>query len=171
MTTSLHTITRNTPVRMGVLNLLTLIIALCLAVLAVLSLTTAHRSELLSKRQSEHLQNVFIAEQVGQEFLAEVDTELAILVAQGYTPNTMAATLQNIPFQPSVHQNVSHFIQDADNTVTATFTTPSNQSLTCVLTISSNGTYEITEWKSVKLWNEEVEGEQLLRTPKTTEIK
>ena len=64
-------------VRMGVLNLLVMVIALSLAVLAVLSLATARAGQALAEREQQSVQEVYSCEAAGQRFLAALDDELA----------------------------------------------------------------------------------------------
>ena len=65
--------TQHRPVRSGALTLLFTAVLLCLAVLAVLSLATAHADAALARRSIEHLQAEAAAEQAGQAWLAAVD--------------------------------------------------------------------------------------------------
>lgn len=157
---------KSMPVRMGALNLLTLIIALCLAVLAVLSLSTADASARLSARQANQLTQVYAVEQAGQEFLAALDTELAIAAGQGKDKYQMARAAESMRFDPTGGQNIAVYIQSSANTVDATFTTPENQSLTVRLALTDNGQFSILEWKSVKLWTNNTDREQLFRSQK-----
>ncbi len=69
--------------RMGSLNLLVLVIALCLAVMGVLSVVTAQASANLSARQAETSQELYAEESAAQYILSEVDGILAN-VRQGY---------------------------------------------------------------------------------------
>ncbi len=63
-------------VRIGPISLFTLIIILCLAVLAVLSLTTARAELSITERQAATTET-YALETAGQEFVAAVDAALA----------------------------------------------------------------------------------------------
>lgn len=64
-------------VRIGPISLFTLIIILCLAVLAVLSLTTARAELSITERQAQTTTETYALETAGQEFVASVDAALA----------------------------------------------------------------------------------------------
>lgn len=64
-------------VRIGPISLFTLIIILCLAVLAVLSLTTARAELSITERQAQTTTETYALETAGQEFVAAVDAALA----------------------------------------------------------------------------------------------
>ena len=64
-------------VRIGPISLFTLIIILCLAVLAVLSVTTARAELSVTERQAATTTETYQLEVRGQEFLAAVDGSLA----------------------------------------------------------------------------------------------
>lgn len=64
-------------VRIGPISLFTLIIILCLAVLAVLSLTTARAELSITERQAQTTTETYALETAGQEFVAAVDAVLA----------------------------------------------------------------------------------------------
>lgn len=88
-------------VRIGPISLFTLIIILCLAVLAVLSLTTARAELSITERQAATTTETYQLERVGQTFLSEVDSALkqgdltAVLpewgIAEGAAPADAAA--------------------------------------------------------------------------------
>ena len=64
-------------VRIGPISLFTLIIILCLAVLAVLSLTTAPAQPPTTDRHAHTTTETYALETAGQEFVAAVDAALA----------------------------------------------------------------------------------------------
>lgn len=81
-------------VRIGPISLFTLIIILCLAVLAVLSVTTARAELSVTERQAQTTTETYQLETVAQTFVADVDTALsqgdaaaldAVLAAYGVT--------------------------------------------------------------------------------------
>lgn len=74
-------------VRIGPISLFTLIIILCLSVLAVLSLTTARAELSITERQAATTTETYQLEQAGQKFLSEVDGALK----QGNLASVLAA--------------------------------------------------------------------------------
>lgn len=64
-------------VRIGPISLFVLIIVLCLAVLAVLSLQTARAELAVAQRQALMTQDVYVNEKEGQEFISQIDAILA----------------------------------------------------------------------------------------------
>lgn len=85
-------------VRMGPISLFALIIILCLAVMAVLAVTTAQASYTLTQRQAAAAEEAYAVETAGQRFLGGLDAELAAAHAAGATgPGAMAAVEQALP--------------------------------------------------------------------------
>ncbi|MCI8425584.1 MAG: hypothetical protein HFJ72_08010 [Adlercreutzia sp.] len=74
-------------VRIGPISLFALIIILCLAVLSVLSLSTASSELRTSERQAQTTTETYQLETVGQAFLAELDGALK----SGRVPDALAA--------------------------------------------------------------------------------
>lgn len=70
-------------VRMGPISLITLIVVLCLAVMAALAVSTAKATYAATERQSYSTADIYTAEGAAQEFLAAVDTQLAPVRAAG----------------------------------------------------------------------------------------
>lgn len=70
-------------VRMGPVSLFTLIIILCLAVMAVLSVTTAQATYSFTQRQAAATADGYLNERAAQELVAGVDAELAGVRAAG----------------------------------------------------------------------------------------
>ena len=70
---------RSGSVRMGPISLFALVIIVCLAVMAVLALVTAHAALARSERQATSVSALYINERAGQELLASLDGELANL--------------------------------------------------------------------------------------------
>lgn len=64
-------------VRMGSISLFALVIIICMAVLAVLSLSTANASLVMSQRQAVATSELYLAERSAQEFVAGIDGVLA----------------------------------------------------------------------------------------------
>lgn len=78
---------RKNTVKMGSLNLLILVIAICLALLSVLSITTARAQSNLTERESLTVQETYAEECAAQYFLSCIDADLAPL-RQGVIPSS-----------------------------------------------------------------------------------
>lgn len=179
---------RSHPVRMGVLNLLAMVIALGLAVLALLALTTAHAGAALSQRQADEMRQVYAAEAAGQQFVAAVDAQLSWLRQSDADAQQIMRTLDSAAWscaQAAVNAPLAaeagtagegsaltseqfgattdHLSAgDTIGMVIGSFTTDQNQNLTCTLAIQADGTYEVIGWRQTKLWSEDAGSEQLL---------
>ena len=80
---ALPPVSREENVRIGPVSVFTLIIIICLAVLAVLTISTANASLVLSQRQAVAAQELYLDETAAQAFIAEVDDRLTPLRAGG----------------------------------------------------------------------------------------
>lgn len=183
--------TKQNPVRMGVLNILMMVIVLSLAVMAVLALVTAHAGKVLNERQADEMQQVYALETAGQQFLSSVDAQLQWLAQNDTRPQQMLRALDAaawgcaqsaISTQQAIAAGVSadaytldpeHFGASLDSLnpkadtvglMMASFTTDKMQNLTCTLAINSDATYEVLTWKQTKLWSDEAPQEKLLTT-------
>ena len=67
---------RNRNVGIGPVSLFALIIIVCMATLAMLTVSTAHSSLVLSQRQAEATQELYLSETAAQTFLADLDEML-----------------------------------------------------------------------------------------------
>ena len=67
---------RNRNVGIGPVSLFALIIIVCMATLAMLTVSTAHSSLVLSQHQAEATQELYLSETAAQTFLADLDEML-----------------------------------------------------------------------------------------------
>jgi len=67
---------RGAPVKLGPLALLLCVITICLAVMALLSITTARADNRLAERYAETVRTRYELEREGQAFLRELDGEI-----------------------------------------------------------------------------------------------
>lgn len=70
-------------VRMGPISIFTLIVVLCLAVMAVLSVTTSQATYVLAQRQAHATVALYANETAAQEFVAQLDETLSQARSQG----------------------------------------------------------------------------------------
>lgn len=107
-------------VRIGPISLFTLIIILCLAVLATLSVTTARAELSITERQAATTTETYQLETMAQTFVADVDTALAqgdaaalsaVLAAYGVAETAPAADAASAP---SASEDVKAAASDAE---------------------------------------------------------
>ena len=137
---ALPPVSREENVRIGPVSVFTLIIIICLAVLAVLTISTANASLVLSQRQAVAAQELYLDETAAQTFLAEIDDRLAPL-REGGNADAMS--------QVEVVTNVS------GQQIRAEFSCANGRTLKIVVTVLPDGTYRIDKWKMTAVVNEE----------------
>lgn len=176
-------------VRIGPISLFTLIIILCLAVLAVLSVTTARAELSITERQAATTTETYQLEVQAQEFAAEVDAALAqgaaaldeVLARYGIAGTVSAgagpssgetiedeAPSGNAPGASGIvisEESIADPITVAGSfdgeRISATFAMESGRTLAIVLRINDNGTYTIEQWKTTTQWTDDGAGENL----------
>lgn len=83
-------------VRMGPISLFTLVIIICLAVMAVLAMSTSQATYAAAEKQARFTVDTYANEQVAQQFVAEIDAALAPLrTAATSTATTADTTTEN----------------------------------------------------------------------------
>ena len=148
-------------VRIGPISVFSLVIILCLAVLSVLSVTTAQASYALTTRQATFSTDQYQNEAAGQRFVGLLDQEL-VSIRQG--------TASAAEVRAHLETRVNEIAQDAasresnasitanalvnGSTVLATFSTAIGHELSIKIDIPDSGAYQIQEWKQTTKWNE-----------------
>lgn len=122
-------------VRLGPISLFTLIAVLCLATLAVLSVTTANASFKLATLQGESMEQQYQAEEAAQHFLAQVCAQGAE-AASGAAANAEAFVDGAVTVSASVNGSV----------VSAQFACPNGRVLDTQVDVGSGGAYTIIKW-------------------------
>lgn len=139
-------------VRIGPISLFALVIILCLAVMAVLSVTTAQATYAAAERQASFTADTYANERAGQEFAASIDAALApVRAAGGGLAEALAAVRAALPADAELDES----------TVKAEFTADSGRALAVVLQIHADATYSVASWKATTLWTENGAGETL----------
>ena len=140
-------------VRIGPISLFALVIILCLAVMAVLSVTTAQATYAAAERQASFTADTYANERAGQEFAADIDAALAPVRAAGggLALGALAAVRAALPADAELD----------GSTVKAEFTADSGRALAVVLQIHADATYSVASWKATTLWTESGAGETL----------
>lgn len=139
-------------VRIGPISLFALVIILCLAVMAVLSVTTAQATYAAAERQADFTKDTYANERTAQEFTAGIDAALApVRASGGGLDEALAAVDAALPAGA----------ERDGSTVRAEFTADSGRTLAIELDIQANATYTVTAWKATTLWTEHGAGETL----------
>ena len=172
-------------VRIGPISLLTLIIMLCLAVMAVLTFSTAEASRSLTERQAGVVKTLYGDEMAAHRFMAAVDEFLVAEGGQeGFSTQTIADAL------PDFCEVASSLASDqgVHVDVTAQWLTPENlgatagvpvedvnenavggicmeasaetgRTLQMTLAITDRADYQLLSWKVMTVWTQEGTGE------------
>lgn len=138
-------------VRIGPISLFALVIILCLAVMAVLSVTTAQATYAAAERQASFTADTYANERAAQEFTANVDAVLSTARSSGAGTAAALAEVKRVLPEASIE----------GSTIRAEFSTDSGRSLAIELEINADTTYTITSWKATTLWTENGVGETL----------
>lgn len=174
-------------VRIGPISLLTLVIVLCLAVMAVLTIATAQASSNLTQRQANATTTLYGDEVAGQSFVAALDSFLVAHGAdEGFSTQTIADAL------PSFCEEATRIAADhgCDVTVSAQWletdalcalvgvTTDAvernyvggilaecsgeaGRTLQVALALTNKADYRLLAWKTITTWTEEGTGEKV----------
>lgn len=162
---------RTGSVRIGPVSILTLVVALCLAVLAVLSVATANANRARAERQA-----LFTADDYANEIAAQTLTaDLSDLVAerrgtgetvsQGDVDRLIEAACAAAADEGTADSTpTGAAVLDAGATgdgagpvatVTASFETPRKRRLDITLEITASQEVRITSWKTSTTWTED----------------
>lgn len=151
----------NESVRMGPISIFTLVVILCVAVMAVLCFTTAHASLTVAQRQATFATDNYANETSGQEFVAAVDEVLYSVQSAGDSADLrqeamLALKKKGDDLAPSAT------VEFGSDTVSADFLLSSSRRLYVELTIEKDGTYRVTQWKQTTRQDKLEEDDQLL---------
>lgn len=142
----------NGSVRIGPISLFTLVIILCLAVMAVLSATTAQATYSAAEKQALFTNDTYQNEQAAQSAVAVIDAALEDVRASGSgLDEALAAVDEALPADA----------QRDGSRVLMTFASSSGRTLDVELTITANATYEISQWKATTQWTNDGPGATL----------
>lgn len=135
---------RQGSVRIGPVSILVLIIILCLAVMAVLTVTTSEAEESITTRQEESIATMYANEAEAQTFLADLDSMLALARSVNTSVETALALL-DLPEGWTYENGVLSlaFVQD------------NGRRLDIELALPSTAGYEIMAWRATTEWSEE----------------
>ncbi len=144
---------RGDNVRIGPISVITLIIVISMAVLAVLSASTSHASQTIAQRQADGNRLMYLNECAGQEFVASIDDVLAPVKRAGGSAadgaSAVRVSLDRICSNARAAGNgqVDCVANVDGTTVTAEFVCENTRKLNVAITIRNGGAYRIEQWK------------------------
>lgn len=133
-------------VRIGPLGLLSLVVILCFAVMAVLAVATAQAAFVTAEKQARFATDSYANETAAQGLVAEVDNALAPVRAE-HGGRDAALDAVKRALGPSNEAAV------VDDRVNAVFVADSGRTLNVVLLINDDATYTISQWKTTTQWD------------------
>ncbi|WP_241158196.1 S4A5 electrogenic sodium bicarbonate cotransporter 4 [Adlercreutzia sp. ZJ138] len=151
-------------VRIGPVSVFSLVIVLCLAVMAVLAVSTAQAAYTAAEKQAWFTSATYNNEQAAQSFVAEIDGALAGVRTDRSAANAEEANADVVADALVAVADVISAYEGAyidGNQVGAEFSSDSGRTLSVVLTIRDDATYEISQWRATTQWNEAGSGEVL----------
>lgn len=181
-----HASEHETNVRVGPITVFTLVAVLCMAVLAVLSVSTANASQVMAQRQADAVSQMYLDEAAAQAFVAELDGALSPVReagASGAAANAAVESALEPARQAAVGAardiaasgetslpegtgdvQVSATLSAAPGgpaTVNADFSCGNGRRLDVVITVRDDGTLRVDRWKMRAVQNEEQPGGML----------
>ena len=130
-------------VRIGPISLFALVIILCLAVMAVLSVTTAQATYAAAERQADFTTDTYVNERTAQEFTANVDAVLSSTRSSGGSATEALAAVERA------------FPNEANSTVRRSSQVHHRQRADARYgSQCGDATYTITSLKATTLWTE-----------------
>ena len=150
---------RTKSVRIGPISIVTLIIILCLAVMAVLSITTAHASLALTQRQAVTTTYLYQDEVAAQTMVSKLDEVLLPVRQSGGDVQASIAAVSAVLSQLNDSANENPDVQGTvslnGSILYAKFVSPENHLLSVEIELNGNGTYQITSWITTVEWLED----------------
>ena len=136
----------------GSISLFALVIILCMAVLSVLTVSTAHSSLVLSQRQAEATQELYLDEAAAQTFLAGVDGALGSGGA-GAVEGQLASLCADAAHAANGEVQVTARMEGQE--LRAEFASGNGRILKVSLALDQGGTYRVDSWRMTAVVNEE----------------
>ena len=152
---------RDRDVRIGPISLFTLIIVICLAVLAVLTFSTANATLVMSQRQATATSELYLDETAAQTLMAGVSDQLSAVQASGGNgtdgARAVEAALVDLrdQAQDATDGQVSVTASMDGKQLHADFACEGGRVLSIVVTIRDDCSYRIDRWKMTAVQNVE----------------
>jgi hypothetical protein len=131
-------------VRIGPVSILVLVIMLCLAVMAVLTLATASSDHATTLRQEQSTTEMYANETQAQEFLAQLDAALQEAKVSGSGVEDALSSL-DLP-EGAMYEN---------GILSVSFVQEGGRRLDVEISLPSTASYEILAWRASTDWNED----------------
>ncbi|NTU90179.1 MAG: hypothetical protein HGA54_09850 [Actinobacteria bacterium] len=131
------------PIKFGALSLLLLVVAVILAILAMLSYSTAKASATLADKHASFVTQSYAAEYSGQSYLAGIDAVLATARAQDEPASYLA---DNLPIGTEFN---------GIDSIETVLDCGAGRKLELVLQLDEAYTYRITAWRTSVEWTPE----------------
>lgn len=146
-------------VRIGPVSLFVLVITVCLAVLAVLSITTAHAEQAVTNQQATAVTDTYRNEIAAQEFLAALDGCLEGQRTSGVTGNQDLRALEAFIADYNDRDGNQGLGESAIATldgsiVTVEFVQASGRKLIIRVLVDEDWAYRILSWRASTEWEE-----------------
>ncbi|MCL2889263.1 MAG: S4A5 electrogenic sodium bicarbonate cotransporter 4 [Eggerthellaceae bacterium] len=132
-------------VRIGPISVFSLIVLLSIAVMSVLSYTTAQATFASAEKHSRFTADTYANEIAAQEMLALVDSTLYNIRANNGTQADAIRALNSL--LPNTAKLEGAFVK-------AEFSQESGRILTVTLAITDNAYYRIIQWQATTRWDE-----------------
>lgn len=155
--------------RHGLISLLTVVVIISLATIAVLTVATGRAMGALSERQANMTAEGYVDEIAAQTMLAEVDDELQAAREEG-TSNAKALARRiedkaNLMLAEACPEGITATYSVEDTVLTCTFVSPSGRRLQTGVSINDGATYDIVSWKLTAAPQDEDNGDTLWTGP------
>lgn len=146
-------------VRIGPISIITLIAVLCMAVLGILALSTAHATMTISHRQADASVYLYRNEAAAQQFVAEIDDVLSRTSASGADASSLQLAVNRSldaicdKVRDVANDEVTVVATMEDDEVIAEFTCANTRKLNIAITIRDDATYRIMKWEMAAVQN------------------
>ncbi len=144
-------------VRIGPISMFALIAVICLAALAVLAVTTANASYKMAKLQADSMTEQYAAESAAQSFVALMDQAASETSGADQTrAAAVASSLNSIiaVTQQKAGDGVTVSAQIVGTDIEAQFACSNGRTLKIVLTILTDGNYQVKQWNMTATEND-----------------
>lgn len=155
--------------RHGLISLLTVVVIISLATIAVLTVATGHAMGALSERQANMTVESYKDEIAAQTMLAEVDDELLAARKDGTSgAASIMARIEskaNLMLAQACPEGITATYDIEGTVLTCTFISENGRRLQTGVSIGDDATYDIVSWKLTAAPQEEDNGDTLWTGP------
>lgn len=140
-------------VRMGPLALFTLTSVICLAVLAVLAVSTANATMALAQRRADATTQLYLDEAAAQAFLASLDTGKKGTFTRAAVKAAKQAALESVSAEDT-ELTITTSLKSR-RTLTASFSCGDGRQLDITLYKKKDGSISVRRWRMMAVVNDE----------------